>query len=64
MITWVSGLYSEFLPQADSALLILLDLSAAFDTADHEVLIKYLHDMVGIHETTLNRFHSFLVEKS
>lgn len=37
-----------------SALLILFDLSASFDTVDLEMLIKHLHDQVGIHRAALN----------
>lgn len=31
-----------------------------FNTVDHEVLIKHLHDLVGIRKIPLNWFHSFL----
>lgn len=46
------------------ALLILLDLSEAFVTDNNEELIKYLHDLVGIHGATLNWFCCFLAGMS
>lgn len=46
------------------ALLILLEVSAAFDAADHGILIKHLHDLVGLHGIALNRFFSFLAGRS
>ena len=42
------------------AVLILLDYSAAFDTIDHQILIKRLHDRYGIVGTALQWFSSYL----
>ena len=36
------------------ALLVLLDLSAAFDTMDHDILIRRFENSFGVAETALD----------
>jgi hypothetical protein len=43
-----------------ATVVMLLDLSAAFDTVDHNILIKILRDDIGLRKTALDWFVSFL----
>ena len=45
-------------------LLVLLDLSSAFDTVDHEVLLRHLKKTFGIADTALQLFRSYLAGRS
>jgi len=48
------------LDRGDFTALALLDLSAAFDTADHDTLIRRLHASYGLRGLALNWFRSYL----
>jgi len=46
--------------RGDTAVLVLLDLTAAFDTVDHEILLKCLRATFGMDSIALASFSSYL----
>ena len=63
----VLKLISDFYSAADKgevSLLSLHDLSAAFDTADHSILIKLLQNAFGTQGTVLSWIKSFIEDRT
>ena len=52
------------LDRGDNVFLLLLDLSAAFDTVIHSLLLSRLENSFGIMGTVLQWFHSYLTGQS
>ena len=50
--------------RGDLAALILLDLTAAFDTVDHDILLQRLQMSFGINDVALQWFQSYLLGRS
>ena len=50
----------QALDNSNAVFLVMLDLSAAFDTIDHDILMQRLEHGFGIKGTTLNWFHSYI----
>ena len=52
------------LGQGRAVLLVLLDMSAAFDTIDHEILAKRLSKDYGIEGCALDWFYSYISNRT
>jgi hypothetical protein len=58
--------YNDLLNEVDrqrGIILVLLDLSAAFDTIDHKILLSRLHTQIGLSGTALSWFESYLSDR-
>ena len=59
--------FSDILLAVDSGdyvILVLLDLTAAFDTVDHNILVSRLQHLVGISGSALDWFRSYLAGRT
>ena len=45
-------------------MMVILDLSAAFDTVDHDILLKILETQFGVTDTALRWFNNYLRPQS
>ena len=52
------------LDKKSGVFLALIDLSAAFDTVDHKILLDFLQDIIGVHGAAWNWFKSYLTGRS
>ena len=59
----VDDLYKSF-DKSIPTVVILLDLSAAFDTVDHKKLLEILEKEIGIRGTALKWFESFITNRT
>ena len=51
------------LDEGQFSVLVLLDLSTALDTVDHDILLHRLHHAFGIQDKALSWFKSYLTNK-
>ncbi len=51
------------LDEKGKVVLVMLDLSSAFDTINHDILKNRLQHSVGITDTALSWLHSYITER-
>ena len=65
--TAVLSVHNDLVHSVDNgqvSLLVLLDLSAGFDTVDHQILLSVLSDRFSVNSTTMNWFESYLTDRT
>ena len=63
-LLWCTDFICRKVTKAKSILLVSLDLTSAFDTVNHEILLKILQDNYGITGTVASFIKSYLSERS
>ena len=63
IIKWVT-IIIRYIDNEGGAILVLLDLSAAFDTIDHQKLLNLLNQSFGIRGVALKWFESYLKDRT
>ena len=64
LLTWVANNLLEACDKNMPSVVLLLDLSAAFDTVDHEKLLTILEVEIGISGVALQWFREFLTNRT
>ena len=64
LLTWVTNNLLEACDQNMPSVVLLLDLSAAFDTVDHEKLLGILEEEIGVTDVALDWFREFLTNRT
>ena len=63
--TAVLRVYSDLIDAIERGeFALLLDLSAAFDTVDHDILLQRLSTTFGVKDSVLQFFHSYLADRT
>ena len=64
LLTWVTNNLLEACDKNMPSVVLLLDLSAAFNTVDHEKLLKILENEIGVTGVALQWFREFLTNRT